>query len=180
MAVAQSTPSQIIAGDSASWQITTPDYLSTDGLSLTYEFVRATARQTAVSTADGAGGHLLSITVAQSALWPAGTYQWRARALKALEAVTVLSGSLQVLPAYSAAIDARSTAQKALDAVIETLGGRASSATAEYEIEGRKLKFIPIADLLRLKSHLTQEVAKERATLTGASLSSRIYVRWGS
>jgi hypothetical protein len=179
MAISQNTPTQIVAGDSANWQISTPTHPSTDGWVVGYEFVNAASRQTATSTPDGCGGHLVSISVAQTTTWPAGAYQWRARALRAAEAVTILSGSLQVLPAFGAAIDARSSAQKALDAVIETLSGRASSATAEYEIEGRKLKYIPIGELLRLKSHLTQEVAKERAA-AGAAPIGRIYVRWGS
>jgi hypothetical protein len=69
-----------------------------------------------------------------------------------------------------------------LEAVNATLEGRATSATAEYEIAGRKIKYIPMPELLTLRDRLRRDVAAEDAAsdaAAGMPGKGRIYVRFG-
>ena len=58
--------------------------------------------------------------------------------------------------------------------------GRSTSATAEYEIAGRKLKFMSVSELLTASDRYRIDVAREDAALrsaAGLSNPGRIYVR---
>ena len=57
---------------------------------------------------------------------------------------------------------------------------RSTSATAEYEIAGRKLKFMSVPELLTARDRYRIDVAREDAALrsaAGLSNPGRIYVR---
>lgn len=172
-------PSSIVAGDTAKWTRTLADYPADDGWSLGYEAVNAGTRLAFQATADGAD-HAIVLSATTTATYAPGAYDWRARVTKGAEVFTVGTGRLQVLAAFDAAIDARSHARRTLEAIEATIEGRASSSTGEYEVAGRKLKYIPIADLLVLRDRYRREVASEDAAAgVGKGLSGRIQVRFG-
>jgi len=122
------------------------------------------------------------VTVAASAtaLWAAGTYTWRAQVSLSGEVYTVGGGQVVVQPVFSAATDARSSAQKGLDAIKAYLIDSTNWAAASYEIAGRNLKRYTMAELLALESRFAAEVKREQdaaSIANGLSPSSRIYVR---
>lgn len=87
---------------------------------------------------------------------------------------------MTIAKSFAAITDTRSQARRTLEAIEATLEGRSTSATAEYEIAGRKMKFIPVTDLLVLRDRYRVDVAREdAATRAAAGLSNpgRIYVR---
>jgi hypothetical protein len=87
------------------------------------------------------------------------------------------------LPENSAGIDTRSAIKRALDAIEAKLAGRAESGVAEYQIEGRAMKYIAIADLLVLRDRYRMDLAREEAAnraAKGLAPAGRIAVRWGS
>ncbi len=175
-------PSSLIAGDTAKWQKSLADYPASAGWVLSYELVNAASRITFGSTALG-DDHLVTVPAATTAAWASGAYTWRARAALGAEVYTVGGGQMQVQPAFAAELDASSHARRTLEAINAVLEGRASSATAEYSIAGRSLKYIPIDELLALQSSYERKVkSEETAAKLAAGLGNpgRIYVRFGA
>lgn len=175
-------PALIIAGDTAKWLKSLADYPASAGWVLVYALVSAAQRYTFTATALG-DDFLVTVAAATTAAYVAGGYEFRGSVSKAGEVFTVASGRLNIAPAFGAAVDARSQARRTLEAIESTLEGRASSATAEYEIAGRKLKYIPIADLLQLRDRFRRDVAGQDAAdriAKGLGNPGRVYVRFGA
>jgi hypothetical protein len=173
-------PARIVAGDTAKWLRSLPDYPASAGWSLVYTLVNAAQRVTFSSSASG-DDHLVTVSAATTAAWVAGDYTWRAQATKAGEVYTVGGGQVTIEPAFGAAVDARSTARQSLDAVEAMLQGRAASGVAEYQIAGRQLRHIPIPELLQLRDRLRADVAAEaaaQAIAAGLAPRGRIAVRF--
>ena len=182
MTVPTTEPTQINAGDTAKWTKTFADYPASAGWVLAYTGVNKTSRITFNATAQG-DDYLVNVSAATTATWAAGAYDFRGVVTKTGEVYTVSTCRIIVNPLFSAAIDASSRARRTLEAVEATLEGRATSATAEYEIAGRKLKYIPIPELLQLRSTLRQDVAREDAAAQiakGMGNPGRIFVRFGA
>ncbi len=174
-------PARLVAGDTAKWLRSLPDFPASAGWVLTYRLVNAGAAYSFTTTASG-DDHLVNVLAATTTGWAAGDYSWRAQAGLAGEVFTVGSGQIVIEPAFGAAIDARSTARQSLDAVEAMLMGRASSGVAEYQIAGRQLRHIPIPELLTLRDRLRMDVAREdaaNAVARGAGVPGRIAVRFG-
>lgn len=175
-------PASLNAGDTAKWLKSFADFPASAGWVLSYELVSAFQRYAFSATASG-DDHEITVSAATTATWAPAAYDWRARVSRAGEVFTVGSGRITIAAAFGSAIDARSQARRSLEAIEATLEGRASSATAEYQISGRQLKYIPIPELLALRDRLRQDVAaEESAARVGAGLgnSRRVYVRFGS
>lgn len=183
MAVTPTTePASLNAGDTARWLITLAEYPASAGWVLSYELVNATQRYTFSASAQG-DDHLVSVPAATTAGWAAGAYDWRARAALAGDVFTVRQGKLSIAPSFGAAVDGRSPARRMLDAVEATIEGRASSDTAEYEITGRRLKYIPVPELLKLRDRLRMDVRGEEAAAAvaaGLQRPGRVLVRFGA
>ncbi len=175
-------PAALLAGDTATWQITLADYPATDGWALNYTLINAAAKITFTSTAAGAD-HLINVAATTTATWAAGSYTWRAQAVKGALATTVASGTITVKPAFGAAtLDARSHARKALAAVEAYLENPQNLTAAMYEIAGRRLQRLSVPDLLTLRSRYQWEVAQEDNRERAArSLpdARRVMVRFG-
>jgi len=79
----------------------------------------------------------------------------------------------------TAALDDRSHARKTLAAIESWIESR-NPGVAEYEIAGRRMKYIPVADLLKLRQSYKTEVAAEEAAeaiRNGLGTSRRIQFR---
>jgi hypothetical protein len=178
-------PSSVNAGDTVRWQKTLPNHPATDGWALRYTFINGAAKFTLQSAPGGAqAAHTLEASASTTALWSPGEYDWICRAELGAEAYTVATGRTTVAPdaANQLVLDKRSQARRTLDAIEATIEGRASSATAEYEINGRRMRYIPISELFTLRDRYRAEVAREdaaRAIAAGGLDSRRIYVRFG-
>jgi hypothetical protein len=179
--IAPTEPASLIAGDTAQWIKTLPDYPASVGWALSYELVNAGQRIAFGSVAYG-DDHLVKVPATTTEAWAPGAYTYRARAALAGEVFTVGAGQIAVQPAFGAATDARSHARRTLDAIEATLEGRATSATAEYQIAGRSMKYIPIPELLALRDRYRRDVSAENAAASiaaGLGNPGRIYVRFG-
>jgi len=175
-------PATLPAGDTAKWQRTLASYPASAGWALTYTLVNAAQRYTATATADG-DAHLVTIPATTTATWAPGWYDWRAQVALAGEVFTVGAGRLQVLPAFGVATDARSHAQKTLEAIEAYLENAANLAAAEYEIAGRRLKRHSLPELLALRDRYRMEVARDAAAqraAAGLAPRGRIAVRFGA
>lgn len=174
-------PARLVAGDTAKWLRSLPDYPASAGWSITYTLVNSAQRVTFSSSASG-DDHLVTVAATTTASWVAGDYTWRAQAIRSSEVYTVGAGQVMVEPAFGSAIDARSTARQSLAAVESMLQGRAASGVAEYQIAGRQLRHIPIPELLQLRDRLRADVAAEdaaQAIAAGLAPRGRIAVRFG-
>ena len=172
-------PSTITPGDTVKWSKTLPDYPASDGWVLSYELISSTSRYTFSASAVGAI-HSVTIPAATSSGYIAGAYDWRARVTKSGEVFTVGTGRVTVAASFGEVSDVRSQARRTLQAIEDTLEGRASSATQEYEIAGRRMKYIPLPELLVLRDRYRMDVAREDAaqrSAAGLPNPGRIQVR---
>lgn len=174
-------PTRLVAGDTLKFTRTLTDYSASDGWTLTYTLVSAAQRYTFDATASGSD-FLVTVAAATTAAWVAGDYDWRAQVSLAGEVFTVGQGRITVAPAFGSATDARTHARTVLENIEAVLESRATSAVAEYEIAGRRLKNIPIGELLQLRDKYRGEVAREDAAsdiARGLGDRRRVYVRFG-
>lgn len=181
MNIPTTEPTLINAGDTVKWTKSLADYPASAGWALVYTLVNTAQRYTVASVAQGAD-HLVTIAAAISAAYVPGDYAWRAQVSLAGEVYTVGTGRMTIKPSFAAATDARSQARRMLEAVEATLEGRASSAVGDYEIAGRRLKYIPVPELLVLRDRLRADVAREDAAsnvAAGLPDRRRVFVRFG-
>ena len=158
------------------------EYPASAGWVLSYELVNAQHRLTFTAAPSG-DDHLVNVAATTTQGWVAGAYEWRALATLGSEVYTVASGRVEIAPAFGAAVDARSQLRRTLEAIESTLEGRASSATAEYQIAGRALKYIPIPELLALRDRYRRDLKAEEgaaAVAAGGGARGRIMVRFGA
>jgi hypothetical protein len=183
-----SEPTSARQGDTIKWQRTLSDYPSSDGWALSYTFLSASGIQSVAATGGDLGVYDVAITATQSDAWPAEIYQWAAKIKKgsgaSAESYTLFNGTTRILPnlANLTSGDARSHAVRTLEAIEATIEGRATSATAEYQIAGRAMKYIPFPELLSLRSLYRAEVARESAVGDASPMlptRGRIEVRFG-
>lgn len=175
-------PGSFTAGDSVTWQKTLADYPASAGWVLKYRLINAGGFIDIVSAAAG-DDHLVDLAAAATALYTAGSYTWSAYVENAGKRHTVGSGTVVVQPdlaAQTAGFDTRGTAARTLAAVDAWLTSKDLSV-AEFQHNGRTLKNIPIAELLKLRSRLQAEVRGEEAAsrlAAGLPSKSKIMVRF--
>lgn len=160
-------PQQLQAGDSISWKISLADYPASAGWYLKYRLLASSGKIDIQSSAAG-DDHLVTITAVTSAAWSAGTYTMQRMITNDTDRYTLDTRTVQILADLSAAttaIDTRSQARRALDAINAVLEGRASRSDAEYEVSNggstRKLKSLTAEQLLTLQQHYTLVVWRE-------------------
>lgn len=175
-------PASLNAGDTARWLKSLASYPASAGWVLTYTLVNAAQRITFNATAQG-DDHLVNAPTATTAAWAPGVYEWRATVSMAGDVFTVASGRITIAPAFGSAVDTRSNARKALEAVEAYMANPANLTAAQYEIAGRSLQRHSMADLIKYASHLRMQVAREDEAArlaSGLPSSRRIYVRFGA
>lgn len=181
IAIPTTEPSDLIAGDTATWKRSLNDFPAGDGWVLTYE-LRGPGKITITATADG-NDHLVDEKPTATSLWGPGRYSWAAFVTKAPDRYRIRRGSFDIKPdlAKSATLDARSHGRKVLEAIEAVLETRATKDQSAYSIDGRTLSRTPIADLLVLRDRYAALVASEEqseALTRGVGTRSRILVRF--
>lgn len=93
-----------------------------------------------------------------------GVYEWAAAVTLSGARYTVLAGSFHVEPnlELAQAGDRRSHAEKTLAVINAALEGRLTADIQFYQIAGRTVSKIQIAELLKLRSHYTAMVYREQ------------------
>ena len=176
-------PARLRAGDTWKWTRTLADYPA-GTWTLKYRFKNAAGGFEIVATASGTD-HAVTVTAATTGAYAAGSYQWIAWVESGAEKYTVDEGALEVEPDYrsgvaTAALDDRSHARKTLAALQAWIEGR-DPAVAEYEIAGRRMKYISVKDLLMLLDRYRSEVAREddaARLASGLPGKNKLYVRF--
>lgn len=175
-------PACLLAGDTAKWLKSLPDYLPSDGWSLSYTLINGASKITINATASGSD-HLVNVLASTTASWAAGSYSWRAQVSKSGEVYTVAKGNITVQAAFSAAtLDNRSFARVALANIETYLQNSNNIAASSYEIAGRKLQRYALKDLLVLRDRYKAEVIREDAAADvarGLPDKRRVFVRFG-
>lgn len=157
-------PGSLRVGDTWRWTRTLDDYPAT-AWSLKYRFKNAAGGFEVTASASG-NDHSVTVSASTSSGFTAGNYTWTAWVEGGLsEKYTVGSGSCELLADYrtgsaNLALDDRSHARKTLDAIEAWIESR-DMAVAEYQIAGRSMKYIPIPDLLKMRSRYQLEVQSE-------------------
>lgn len=176
-------PASLIAGDTAKWLKTLPDYPASAGWLLVYNLINAAAKITFSATASGAD-HLVNVAAATTSGWAAGTYAWRATVSLGGETYTIASGTISVQPAFSAdTLDNRSFARMALANIEAYLRDANNLTAARYMISGRELWRLSITDQLTLRDKFRAEVTREDAAANlarGLPDKRRVMVRFGA
>ena len=157
-------PESARAGDTWKWTRSLSDYPA-PAWTLKYRFKNAAGGFEVVGSASGSD-YAITVAAATTAVYAAGTYNWIAWVEGgSSEKYTVDSGVLEVLPEYrsggaAVALDDRSHAKTMLDRIEAWLETK-DPAVAEYEIAGRRMKYIPIIDLIKLRDRYRGEVVRE-------------------
>lgn len=175
-------PAQLRCGDTWRWTRSLADYPATTW-TLKYRYKTASTGFEIVASADGTD-HSITHPASTTAGYTAGSYNWTAWVESGSEKYTIAEGVAQLLPDFravsaSTGVDARTHARKTLDAIEAWLESR-SQGVAEYEIAGRRMKYIPIPDLLVLRSRYQSEVRAEEAAgklARGEGVGRRIQIR---
>lgn len=165
-------PAQIVAGDSAQWTISEPNYSPGDGWTLTYSLVPETGFGGVPITITGSSsGNLHSVTVlnTDSVAWQPGIYAVQGYVSKAGQRVTVRRGTITILPNFASgtAIDTRSTAKRILDFIDSSFAKLTAKQTVRATIEGVDLQFRNLEELMKARNYWASIVAQEDAALSG-------------
>lgn len=177
-------PATLVAGDSASWELALPDYPASDGWTLSYALVSATARIQITGSSDG-DTHIASVSAETTAEWVAGDYRWQAYVTHTDgRRATVGEGVTTVRPNFatqSSGIDARTYVKKVLDAIENTILNKATKGQKSIEVSGIRLEQYGMAELLKLRDQYRAEYKREQAAerlARGDNLGGRIMVRF--
>lgn len=175
-------PTQHTAGDSFAATVDGGTYPATAGWAVSLVLI-GPERVTLASTASGAH-HALAASATTTAAWAAGDYTTRIVYANAGsgQRVTGAAGSLRVLPdPLATGTDAaalKGAAQRRLDALLaarDAYIANGSAHVAEYQINGRTMKFRSLAELQSAINAAQREVQAEAAAArVAAGLSPRI------
>ncbi len=177
-------PGELRAGDTWKWTKTLADYPASAPWTLKYRFKNAAGGFEITASAAG-DDYSVTVAAATTTSYASGVYSWIAWVEGgSSEKYTVDTGTCTLTPDYrsstsTAALDDRSHARKTL-AAIESWIESKSPGVAEYEIAGRRMKYIPIADLLKMRQQYKTEVANEdaaEAIRNGTGTGRRIQFR---
>lgn len=157
-------PDTLRAGDTWQWTRTLADYPAPTW-ALKYRFKHPTAAGFEITATASGTDHAVSVAASVTTTYTAGDWTWIAWVEAGLEKFTVDTGAATIAPDYrsgaaTVALDDRSHARKMLAAIESWLESR-DPGVAEYEIAGRRMKYIPTGDLLKLRSRYQAEVASE-------------------
>lgn len=168
MIVPTREPQNITAGETLTWTRTLADYSPADGWALNYFYrSRNGVGFDAVAVAAASDDYLVEVPSSATASLAPGTICWQAWVSRGSERYLVGSGETKVAHGFvggtaTTTVDARSTAERILDAIDATLEGRVTKDISQYMIGNRQLIKISPNDLLALRKHYADLVAKER------------------
>lgn len=180
-------PASLIAGDTAKWLKSLADYSAADGWALEYQLINKTNKIT-IAAAAQASDFLINVAASVTEAWVAGEYSYRAQVSKAGEVYTVASGAIIIKPSFSAStLDTQTPARKILEALLAAYQTASTDRAfvQEYEIAGRRMKFMNMADWLKAIDYWKAEVASEaraekltNSSGLGGGLGNKLLVRF--
>jgi hypothetical protein len=155
-------PKHIRAGDSVTWEREELDYSTDNGWTLHYA-LRGPSEIDIEAVGDGAL-HTVNLSSAETTDWVAGDYNAVVYVQSDVgERVTLGSGMIQILPDLVAATgDHRSHVKRTLDALQAVIEKRATKIQEEYEVEGHRIKYMPLDMLIKLRDRYARLYDQEQ------------------
>ena len=170
-------PDLVTAGDTLRWQRVGGPFPASAGWSLKYTLVGPAAVYHIDAAADG-DDYAVTVPAGTSADWKPGTYRMQEYVSNDAERHTLGSSLITITPNLAAAtdgIDTRTHAQRVLDSINQWLESKAPVA-GNFEINGRKISYYPLVDLIKLQSRYQFLVGREKAAANGGVIGTRILV----
>jgi hypothetical protein len=161
------SPSIFTAGETMAWVFSSSDYGSAE-YDLVVNFSSAAGAFQATSTDRGDGGWDVALPASATADASPGIYGYSVVVTKgegdALERHILERGSVELLPLLdgAAAVDARSSDEIILDAIIATIQGRATTDQESVNIDGTSISRMSLADLIVARNHFEARVNRKR------------------
>jgi len=182
LALPDTEPLSIRAGDSLSWSRSLPEYSAADGWTLKYRILWTTGSSPASFSAAGVGTqHTVTLDAETTAAWAAGratlfVFVERTVAGPATERVSLETKTIDIAAnlATATTFDGRSANVKALDDLRAALASYCTAGhgpVAEYQIGDRRMKFRSTTEIADLIAYYEREVARERG------VSGRVFYR---
>lgn len=165
------TPNIIIIGDTVKFTVSLSDYPAPEWTA--HYKIGDNAAIDAIGTDTT---HSFSISSTNTAAYSDGEKQFQLYVTNATERYTLSSGFVILKN-----INSKTHARKVLDAINARLENRASQEQSEYEINGRRIKFISHDELLKLRSFYLREVSNEDAkdrVSSGMGSGRKVMVRF--
>lgn len=176
-------PTAVVAGDTLTWQRSLADYPASTW-TLKYRLINSAGKFDITAAASGTD-HLITVSSTTSATYTAGNYTWTAWVEKTGERVTIGAGTITVKPNIAAltTLDARTDAAKIVDQLMTAYKEYTASNghVAEYEINGRRMKYRSSAEILeQINFWKAQLAAEKRAERINAGLNGggKVLVRF--
>lgn len=182
--IPSSEPKTVSAGNTIQWTKSVSDYPADQGWVLSYAFVSTVGNKFGVTATASGSEFLVTIAASTSAGYVAGTWTWQAYVSKAAERFLVDSGSMKILPDYSAqatTLDTRSHARRCLELIMLAMEGRLPDGLDGYSIGGVDIRMIGLAQLRELYDKYLSDVMSEDAAdriANGLGSGRNIYVRF--
>lgn len=170
MADLTAVPTTLLAGDSYTLTLTTPDYPASAGWTLTFA-VAGPSVDTWTSAASG-DAHVITLPAADTAALLPGGYQSTLRASKGATVTTITRGTCAVeADVVTAAVGALETwAEKTLAIIEAVLANTATDAMKMYMIGGRQVMTHTLPELMALRAQLRTEVQMTKTRTFGTPL----------
>ena len=175
LAIPDTEPLSIRAGDSLTWSRSLPEYSAADGWTLKYRILWTTGSSPASFSASGVGTqHTVTLAAVTTAAWSAGRatlFVYVERTVgPATERVSLETKTIDIAAnlATATTFDGRTANAKALDDLKAAL---ASYCVAEYQIGDRRMKFRSTTEIADLIAYYERAVAIERG------VSGRVFYR---
>jgi hypothetical protein len=158
-------PETVTAGETITWRRELPEYPANEGWVLSYALVNEISQITFNASADGRA-HVVQVPASESDGWSHGFYSWQAAVSKDDQRFVVGQGTITVRPNFAAAhdgLDARSQARRTLDALRDTLEGKASNDQLAISIRGRSISRMSASEVIKWLDFYEKQVAREES-----------------
>lgn len=154
-------PQSFYRSDTVTWTRVLQEYPSPDW-TLTYLFSRATDTQVIVAAADGSGGHVVTLSQAETAAFAAGQYRWQAYVEQGAERRTVAASSIQVINSLDTAQDTRTHNETVLEALQAVMENKASQDQLKISIAGKTLDRFTLDDIIKATAYYEGKVRADQ------------------
>ena len=164
-------PTKLSVGSTWTWKKSLPDFLPSDGWTLTYIFFKE-GSQFVLTASNDSDDHLIEVAAATTASREAGTYDYESSVTNGTEVYTskdlpsiLPSGRIEIFPNYTqqtSGHDGRTDYEVALENVRAVMRGSASKDQLSYSISGRSLSRRSYSELIELEKYLSAKVVAEQ------------------
>lgn len=148
-------PEKIISGFSYEFFLDLPDYPPADGWSVSLAIRLAGGAAQKIDAVHNGSVYVFTISPSVSGALPGGLAAWQCSAERSDEVRKLVdSGRMEITPdLMDEDSDPRSKAEIMIEAIDAFLQDRATDGQAEIMYKERQLKYMPVGDLLRLRSY---------------------------